>query len=107
MAKQPRAAKKRGHKLVADFQRQRWEVSDLTVDEAAAMTADITARVAALRQRWEASGDLQALFGALIFYQSRLPQWLAIRFLAHCWQPKPVRKKSETAKRCQTGRGLD
>jgi hypothetical protein len=63
-------------KLVANFESQRWEVSDLTVDEAAAMAADITARVTSLRRRWEASGDLQALFGALIFYQSQLPQWL-------------------------------
>jgi hypothetical protein len=76
MAEQTQAAIKRGRKLVANFKRQRWEVSDLTVDEAAAVTADITARVEVLRERWEASGDLQALLGALIFYQSQLPQWL-------------------------------
>lgn len=76
MGEQKQTAKKRGWKLVADFKRLRWEVLDLTVDEAAAVTADIAARVAALRQRWEATGDQQALFGALIFYQSQLPQWL-------------------------------
>jgi hypothetical protein len=48
----------------------------LTIDEARAMAADMTARLAALRRRWEASGDLQALLGALIFYQQRLPEWL-------------------------------
>jgi hypothetical protein len=75
MAEQTRAAKKRGRKLVADFKRRRWVVSGLTVDEAAAVTADITARVAGLRRRWEASGDEEALLGALIFYQLRLPEW--------------------------------
>jgi hypothetical protein len=51
MAKQKQAAKKPGPKLVADFKRQRWEVSDLTADETAAMKANIKARVTALRRR--------------------------------------------------------
>jgi hypothetical protein len=75
-AEQRQALIKGGRKYVADFKRQRCEVSDLTVDEAAAMTADITARVAGLQQCWEASGDPEALFGALIFYESQLPEWL-------------------------------
>ena len=40
------------------------------------MAADMTARLSALRRRWEASGDLQALRGALIFCQLQLPEWL-------------------------------
>ena len=40
------------------------------------MAADMTARVAALKRRWQESGDLQALFGALIFYRRLLPEWL-------------------------------
>lgn len=40
------------------------------------MAADIAARVAGLRRRWEESGDLEALFGALIFHQLQLPEWL-------------------------------
>ena len=73
---QMRAPIKRGCKLVVDVERQKREVSELTVDEADAMAADITARVAGLQGRWEASGDLDALFGALIFYQRQLPEWL-------------------------------
>ena len=30
----------------------------------------------ALRRRWEATVDLHALIGALIFEQARLPEWL-------------------------------
>jgi len=71
-----RAPIKRGRKLVIDVERQKREVSELTVDEADAMAADITARVAGLRRRWEAFADLQALVGALIFYQLQLPEWL-------------------------------
>lgn len=67
---------KRGRKLVVDVERKTCEVSDLTVDEARAMAADIAAQVAGLRRRWEASGDEEALLGALIFYQLQLPEWL-------------------------------
>jgi hypothetical protein len=67
---------KRGRKLVVDPERQKREVSDLTFDEARAMATDMTARLATLRRRWETSGDLQALIGALIFYQLQLPEWL-------------------------------
>ncbi len=68
--------KNRGRKLIVDVESQKCEVSDLTVDEERAMAADITARVAALRRRWEASGDLRALLGALVSYQLQLPEWL-------------------------------
>ena len=67
---------KRGYKLVVDVERQKCEVSDLTVDDARAITADIKARLATLQRQWKASGDLDALFGALIFYQRQLPEWL-------------------------------
>ena len=67
---------KRGRKLVVDPERQKCEVSDLTFDEARAMATDMTARLATLRRRWETSGDLQALIGALIFHQLQLPEWL-------------------------------
>ena len=40
------------------------------------MEANIQARLAALQRQWEASGDLQALLGGLIFYQRHLPEWL-------------------------------
>jgi hypothetical protein len=40
------------------------------------MAADMAARVAGLRQRWEELGDVQVLLGALIFYQQQLPEWL-------------------------------
>jgi hypothetical protein len=40
------------------------------------MAADMTARLEALRQRWEASGDPLALLGALIFFALHLPEWL-------------------------------
>lgn len=66
----------RGRKLIVDIERQKCEVSDLTVDEERAMAAEVMARVAALRRRWEASGDLRALLGALVFYQTQLPEWL-------------------------------
>jgi hypothetical protein len=67
---------KRGYKLVVDVERQKCEVFDITVDEARAMAADMTARLAALKRQWEESGDPQALFGALNFYQLQLPEWL-------------------------------
>jgi hypothetical protein len=63
-------------KLVIDVESQKYEFSDLSIDDAAAVAADMSARVAGLRRRWEESGDLQALLGALIFYQLRLPEWL-------------------------------
>ena len=66
MTEQPRAAIKRGRKVVlVDVKRRKGKISELTIDEARAMAADMTARLAALRRRWEASG-LQAL----------LPEWL-------------------------------
>jgi hypothetical protein len=67
---------KPGRKLVIDVEENKLEVSEVTADEARAMQADWTARVAALRQRWETSRDREALLGALIFYQLRLPEWL-------------------------------
>ena len=68
---------KRGRKVVlVDVERRKGKISELTIDEARAMAADMTARLAALRRRWEASGDLQALLGALIFCQLQLPEWL-------------------------------
>ena len=67
---------KGGWKVVVDAEKRKCEVSDLTAGEASALAADIRARQAALRRRWEESGDLQALFGALIFYQAQLPEWL-------------------------------
>ena len=77
MTEQPRAAIKRGRKVVlVDVKRRKGKISELTVDEARAMAADMTVRLAALRRRWEASGDLQALLGALIFCQLQLPEWL-------------------------------
>jgi hypothetical protein len=75
-AGQAQAATKLGRKFVVDVERQKCEVSDLTVDEARAMAADMTARLEALRQRWEASGDPLALLGALIFFALHLPEWL-------------------------------
>jgi hypothetical protein len=75
-ADQGLAARTRSLKVVADVERNRCEISDLTVDDARSMAADMTARLAALRRRWEESGDLQALFGALNFYQRQLPEWL-------------------------------
>lgn len=75
-ADQMQAPIKRGRKLVVDVERQKCEVSDLTVDEERALAAEMTARLATLRRRWEASSDLHALQGALIFYQLQLPEWL-------------------------------
>jgi len=66
----------RGIKRVIDIERQVDEISELTDNELRAMAADTTARVESLRQRWEATGDLHALIGALIFFQLRLPEWL-------------------------------
>ena len=66
----------RSHRVVVDVERNTCEISGLTVDDARAMAADMTARVAALKRRWEESRDLQALFGALNFYQLQLPDWL-------------------------------
>jgi len=66
----------RGRKLVVDVQTLKCEVSALTVDETRAMAADINARWAALQRQWEASGDLHALLGGLIFCQRQLPEWL-------------------------------
>jgi hypothetical protein len=77
MTEQTQATIKRGWKVVlVDVERRKGKISELTIDEARAMAADITARLAALRRQWEASGDLHALFGALIFYQQQLPDWL-------------------------------
>ena len=58
---------RRWRKLVFDVQTLKCEVSALTVDETRAMAADINARWAALQRQWEASGDLHALLGGLIF----------------------------------------
>ena len=66
----------RSHRVVVDVERNHCEISDFTVNDARAMAADMTARVAALKRRWEESGDLQALFGALNFCQLQLPEWL-------------------------------
>jgi hypothetical protein len=53
------------------------KISDLTIEEARDLAADIAARLAGLRRRWEASGDVEALLGALIFYRhQRLPEQL-------------------------------
>ena len=62
----------RGIKRVIDVESGLDETTELTDDELRAMTAEITARVAALRRRWEATGDLHALIGALIFFQQQL-----------------------------------
>jgi len=67
---------RRWRKLVFDVQTLKCEVSALTVDETRAMAADINARWAALQRQWEASGDLHALLGGLIFCQRQLPEWL-------------------------------
>jgi len=75
-ADQALAATMRSCKVVVDVERQSCEVSDLTADDAHAMAADMTARLADLRQRWETSGDPLALLGALIFYEPHLPEWL-------------------------------
>ena len=78
MSEHTQGAIKRGHKVVlVDRERRRGKVSELTIDEARAMAADMTTRLAALQRRWEASGDLQALLGGLIFCQLQLPEWLS------------------------------
>jgi hypothetical protein len=69
------AARIRSRKVVVDVERNQCEISDLTADDARGMAADWTARLAALKRRWE-SRDLQALFGALVFHQLQLPEWL-------------------------------
>jgi hypothetical protein len=66
----------RGIKRVIDVENQVDETSELTENELRAMAAEMTARVAALRRRWEATGDKHALIGALIFFQLQLPEWL-------------------------------
>jgi len=68
------AARTPSRKVVVDVERNHCEISDLTVDDAHVMAADMTARQA-LRRRWEASGDPQALLDALIFFQLQLPEW--------------------------------
>jgi hypothetical protein len=77
MSEQTQGAIKRGRKVVlVDAETRKGKVSELTIDETRAMAADMTARLAALQRRWEASGDLQALLGGLIFCQLQLPEWL-------------------------------
>jgi hypothetical protein len=77
MTEQTQPAIRRGFKVVlVDVERRKGKISELTIDEARAIAADRTARLAGLRRRWEESGDRRALFGALIFYQGQLPEWL-------------------------------
>jgi hypothetical protein len=76
MPPKARAVMNRGRKLVIDVENRRYEASNLTIDQARAMATDINARMAALQQRWEASGDLQALLGGLIFSEQQLPTWV-------------------------------
>jgi hypothetical protein len=67
----------RGLKVeLVDVERRKGKISELTNDEARAMAADRNARVAVLLRHWEESGDLEALFGALIFHQLQLPECL-------------------------------
>ena len=67
----------RGLKVeLVDVETRKGKISELTIDEARAMATDMAARLAALRRRWEESGDLQALFGALNFCQLQLREWL-------------------------------
>ncbi len=75
-AGQGQAVTKWGRKLVVDVENRRYQVSNLTIDEARTMAADRRARLAALQRRWQASGDLQALLAGLIFCQRQLPAWL-------------------------------
>jgi hypothetical protein len=63
-------------KLVIDVEEKKVEFSALTADDAAAMRADRLARLEALRQRWQTARDREALLGALIFYQTHLPEGL-------------------------------
>jgi len=67
---------KPGQKLVIDVEENKLEISDLTAEEARAMSADRRTRLEGLQRRWETSGDREALLGALIFYQASLPEWL-------------------------------
>jgi hypothetical protein len=67
---------KPGRKLFVDVKKHTCQLSDLTIDEARAITADVKARLAALERRWTSSGDLQALLGGLFFCQRQLPPWL-------------------------------
>ena len=66
----------RGMKRAIDVERGIDETSELTVGELRSMATDRAARLVALRRRWEATVDLHALIGALIFEQARLPEWL-------------------------------
>jgi len=75
-ADQEQAVMKPGRRLVVDVVNRSYRMSDLTIDEAHAMAADMKARLAALERRWEKSADLQALLGGLIFCQRLLPAWL-------------------------------
>jgi hypothetical protein len=75
-ADQEQVATKPGRKLVFDADNRSCRVWDLTIDEARAVAADINARMAALQRQWEASGDLQALLGGLIFCQQQMPAWV-------------------------------
>jgi hypothetical protein len=65
-----------GRKLVIDVENRRYEASNLTIDQARAVADDINTRMAALQRRWEASGELGALLGGLIFCQQQLPAWV-------------------------------
>jgi hypothetical protein len=77
MTEQTQPAITRGFKVeLVDAETRTGKILELTVDEARAVAADMTARLADLRRRWESSGDLQALLGALIFCQLQLPEWL-------------------------------
>jgi hypothetical protein len=68
---------KPGQKLVLlDAETRKGKISDLTVDDARAMAADMNSRLAALRREWETTSNPQALLGALIFYGPQLPAWL-------------------------------
>lgn len=66
----------RSKKRIIDVERRIDETSDLSTDELRTLATDIATRLAALRRRWEATGDLHALIGALIFHQLQLPEWL-------------------------------
>jgi hypothetical protein len=61
---------------LVDVETQKGKISELTIDEARDMAADRAARLAALQRRWEASGDFDALLGALVFYAQGMPEWL-------------------------------
>lgn len=71
-----KTARKWGRKLVVDVENRKHQISNLTIDEARAVAIDINARLASVQRQWEASGDLLALLGGLIFCQRQLPAWL-------------------------------